>query len=84
MRLLLSPYAVTGQVQALLVTHNTWFLSEILPRIHPVAARTLPVGIPPAELFARMEFRLWMDNGTDLPASSPREVRGTPGLREVG
>lgn len=71
MRLLLSPYAVTGQVRSLLVTHNTWFLSEILPRLHPGRAHRLPRGVPPSELFARMRFELWMDNGAAPPPSAP-------------
>jgi hypothetical protein len=73
-RLLLSPYAVTGHSQALLVTHNTWFLSEVLPRLFPRAARATPKGVPPNELFARMRFELWMDNGAVAPPSAPRGV----------
>lgn len=75
LKLLLSPYAVTGQVQSLLVTHNTWFLSEVLPRLCPAApAIAMPRGVAPAELFARMRFELWMDNGVVAPASAPRRV----------
>lgn len=74
MRLLLSPYAVTGRAHALLVTHNTWFLSEILPRVVSGTRRLTPRGVPPSELFARMRFELWMDNGTVPPPSAPRGV----------
>ena len=74
MNLLLSPYAVTGQIQALLVTHNTWFLSEVLPRL--CATKILrPRGVPPVELFARMSFELWMDNGAVAPPSAPKGIR---------
>lgn len=74
MRLLLSPYAVTGQTHALLVTHNTWFLSEVLPRLCSTKI-LVPRGVPPAELFARMSFELWMDNGAVAPPSAPKEIR---------
>ncbi|HEY1549536.1 MAG TPA: hypothetical protein VGG28_17030, partial [Kofleriaceae bacterium] len=74
MQLLASPYAVTGLEQALLITHNTWFLSEILPRLcSRVPSR--PRGVPPAELFGRMTFELWMDNGAVPPPSAPRGIR---------
>jgi hypothetical protein len=70
--LLRSPYAVTGLTASLLVTHNTWFLSEILPRILPRRARpAFPRGVAPAEIFARMRFELWMDNGAEPPPSAP-------------
>jgi hypothetical protein len=74
MALLLSPFGVTGCVRSLLVTHNTWFLSEMLP---PILRRRPAIahGVRPDELFARMAFRLWMDNGSALPPSAPREQR---------
>ncbi len=79
MKLLLSPHAVTGQVHSLLVTHNTWFLSELLPRLCPdTPSIGLPHGVPPDELFARMRFELWMDNGSAAPPSAPTRIhRGT-------
>jgi hypothetical protein len=73
--LLLSPFAVTGRVSALLVTHNTWFLSEVLPRLCSMRSRPiLPRGVPPAEIFARMRFELWMDNGIVPPPSAPTRI----------
>lgn len=81
--LLLSPYAVTGHVQSLLVTHNTWFLSEVLPRLLPAhRSMGLPRGVPPAELFARMRFELWMDNGVVAPPSAPTRVHHGAGSGE--
>lgn len=74
MRLLRSPYAVTGRVQALLVTHNTWFLSEVLPRLCATRGRAAR-GVPPGELFQRMSFELWMDNGAVAPPSAPKRIR---------
>lgn len=74
--LLLSPYFITGEVKALLVTHNTWFLGEIVPRLLGRSPRLAVRGVPPGELFERMEFRMWMDNGRALPASSPEHRFG--------
>ena len=66
---------MTGLVASLLVTHNTWFLSEILPRIFPRRARpAFARGVAPGELFARMRFELWMDNGAAPPPSAPTRV----------
>jgi hypothetical protein len=78
MRLLRSPYAVTGYVQSLLITHNTWFLSEVLPRLCPTIGGALPRGVPPAELFQRMRFELWMDNGIVAPPSAPSRIHDRP------
>jgi hypothetical protein len=77
-RLLLSPYAVTGLVSALLVTHNTWFLSEVLPRIFGRCGPALVKGVAPGELFDRMRFELWMDNGAVAPPSAPKRITHTP------
>lgn len=74
MRILLSPYFVTGRVRALLVTHNTWFLGAILPRLIRRPPRLVPPGVRPDELFARMRFEAWMDNGAALPPSAPRRT----------
>lgn len=84
MALLRSPYAVTGQIQALLVTHNTWFLAEVLPRLCSTTI-ALPRGVPPGELFARMRFELWMDNGAVAPPSAPSKIcnRRSGGDRDV-
>ncbi|MEN0063474.1 MAG: hypothetical protein AAGA48_15085 [Myxococcota bacterium] len=83
MRLLLSPYFVTGRIRALLVTHNTWFLGELLPRLCRRPPRLVPPGVPPDELFARMKFEAWMDNGATLPKSAPRRSAFTPLSKEA-
>lgn len=70
--LLLSPWAVTGRVEALLVTHNAWFLGEVLPALFPSVRREVVDAVRPDELFARMAFELWMDNGAALAPSCPR------------
>jgi len=67
--LLLSPLANTGQKTALLVTHNSWFINEIVPRLFNRKAEIKDFSITPAELFDNMSFQLWMDNGSDFPDS---------------
>lgn len=69
--LLLSPLSVTGQFKSLLVTHNSWFLGQIVPRLFPdapFALRECPLS--PADLFAAMSFEPWMDNGAGWPPSA--------------
>jgi len=68
-RLLLSPLAVTGRVKSLLFTHNSWFINDILPQIHPQAAVIEDFSITPAEVFSSMELQPWMNNGLCSPNS---------------
>jgi len=72
--LLVSPYAVTGKMSSLLLTHNTWFLNEVLPQVFGKCGPLLAPGVAPAELFDRMRFELWMDNGAVPPPSAPRKI----------
>lgn len=69
--LLLSPLAATGQLKSLLVTHNSWFLTQIVPKLFPdfpVALQHYPLSA--TDLFASMRFELWMDNGAAWPPST--------------
>jgi len=66
-QLLLSPLAITGQLKSLLITHNSWFLNEILPQVLKRRPLIQNFGISPDMLFTRMEFRLWMNNGQVMP-----------------
>jgi len=69
-RLLLSPLAVTGRVKSLLITHNSWFINEILPQVYPQAAAVIEdFSITPAEVFLSMELQPWMNNGLCSPSS---------------
>ena len=83
MRLLLSPFSVTGSVAALMFTHNTWFLNEVLPRVVHDAPRGMLPGIAPSELFEGMRFRPWMDNGAATPPSYPKTLRAIPSASPV-
>lgn len=69
-RLLLSPLNHTGQAKSLLLTHNSWFVNDIVPFIFKTAPCLRIFSISPAELFERMDFRLWMDNGAEYPPSA--------------
>jgi hypothetical protein len=68
--LLLSPLANTGSLTSLFVTHNSWFINEIVPKVlkrNPVITN---FNISPADFFDRMDFQLWMDNGSSIPPSA--------------
>jgi hypothetical protein len=68
--LLLSPLSNTGIKASLLITHNSWFINDIVPRILKRKPEVKDFTIKPSDLFDNMSFRLWMDNGSDYPASS--------------
>jgi hypothetical protein len=70
MNLLLSPLNNTGLKSSLLITHNSWFMNEIVPRILNRKIEIKDFDIKPADLFDNMSFKLWMDNGSSYPKSS--------------
>ncbi|MBN9299965.1 MAG: hypothetical protein J0I41_23385 [Filimonas sp.] len=67
--LMLSPLANTGMQAALLITHNSWFINTILPKLFNRKMEIRDFDITPADLFNNMQFQLWMDNGNSYPAS---------------
>jgi hypothetical protein len=69
MELLLSPLANTGIQRSLLITHNSWFINEIVPRVLQRPIEIKDFSIKPGDLFDNMNFRLWMDNGSSYPKS---------------
>jgi hypothetical protein len=69
-RLLLSPLSYTGQAKSLLITHNSWFINHIIPLIFNTLPNLKEYAIAPSELFNRMSFKLWMDNGSAYPESA--------------
>lgn len=83
--LLLSPLAATGRVSSLLITHNSWFINAVLPRIFDVMPVITDFPIVPSQLFNAMEFRPWMDNGLACPPSAKQldQMRVNPRLRSV-
>lgn len=68
--LLLSPLNNTGQIKYLLITHNSWFINEITPKIFNRSIDLKSFNISPSDLFNRMNFEIWMDNGLDYPKSA--------------
>lgn len=67
--LLLSPLSNTGLKASLLITHNSWFINEIVPRILKRNVEVKDFDIKPSDLYNNMAFRLWMDNGSAYPES---------------
>lgn len=68
--LLLSPLSNTGKVKSLLITHNSWFLNDIAPKILGRRPEIRNFSIAPSDFFNRMKFELWMDNGMAFPKSA--------------
>ncbi|USA52896.1 hypothetical protein NDN13_15795 [Acinetobacter sp. C32I] len=68
-QLMLSPLALTGKLHSLLLTHNSWFIYDILPRIEQ-QPKLDNIVYSPADFFNAMHFELWMDNGMAIPASA--------------
>ncbi len=68
--LLLSPLANTGSIKSLLITHNSWFINEIVPKILKREPEIKNFNIKPNHLFDRMRFEPWMNNGFDYPNSA--------------
>ena len=68
--ILLSPLSNTGKIESLLITHNSWFLNDVIPRIlnRPKTIKTFSVS--PSDLFNNLKFELWMDNGSMYPKSA--------------
>lgn len=69
MELLLSPLGVTGLEKSLLITHNSWFINEIVPKVLNRKVEIKNFDIKPSDLFNNMQFKLWMDNGSSYPES---------------
>ncbi len=62
--LLLSPLAITGQVKSLVITHNSWFLNEIIPKIFKNRIpKIIDFDLLPSQIFENMEYKSWMNNG---------------------
>lgn len=68
--LLLSPLANTGSLTSLFITHNSWFINDIVPKVLKREPLVTNFDISPADFFDRMNFQLWMDNGSAIPPSA--------------
>lgn len=67
--LLISPLNNTGIKSSLLITHNSWFINEIVPKVLKREVEIKDFEIRPSDLFDNMAFKLWMDNGNSFPKS---------------
>lgn len=67
--LLLSPLSNTGLISSLLITHNSWFINEIVPKVLKRKVEIKDFEIRANDLFDNMAFKLWMDNGISFPKS---------------
>jgi hypothetical protein len=68
--LLFSPLSHTGRLVSLLLTHNSWFINFIIPKIYNRSVLFKEVEISPSIFFNNMKFELWMDNGSVYPKSA--------------
>lgn len=68
--LMLTPLAYTGRLKSLLITHNSWFVNSILPKVFDTRPLFRDFMIEPSVLFNSMSFELWMDNGMQYPKSA--------------
>lgn len=70
--IMLSPLAVTGQLKSLLLTHNSWFINRIIPKITKRPPIITEFNLCPAIFFETMRFEHWMDNGIVYPPSAKK------------
>ena len=71
-QLLISPLSHTGKLVSLLITHNSWFLNFILPKIFQTSIIIDDIELSPSIMFNNMNFELWMDNGNAIPQSAKK------------
>ena len=80
---LMSPLAATGKLKSLLLTHNSWFINRILPRMSNFRPLWMDFDIAPSLFFNAMRFELWMDNGFDYPASAKNMTKNQISSNDV-
>lgn len=74
--LLMSPLWNTGKIKSLLITHNSWFIGHILPKVFKnIKPQVKSFSVSPQKLFARMSFPSWMNNGHGIPPSFEKIYR---------
>ena len=62
--IILSPLVISGKLSSLLITHNSWFINEVLAKISKRTTRLEDCPISSKLLFDKMNYADWMDNGT--------------------
>lgn len=73
--LMLSPLSTTGQLKSLLLTHNSWFINTILPKVFQTKPQITDFDLAPSVFFNALNFELWMDNGLVYPPSAEKLQR---------
>lgn len=68
-QLMLSPLVLTGKLHSLLLSHNSWFIYDILPKIGQLP-KLDNIVYSSADFFNAMHFELCMDNGMAIPVSA--------------
>jgi len=71
-QLLISPLSHTGKMISLLITHNSWFLNTIVPKVFSKTLIIDDMELSPSIVFNNMNFELWMDNGNGIPQSAKK------------
>lgn len=68
--IMLSPLYITGKLRSLFVTHNSWFIGFILPKISKgIKVELKNCNISPSYFFNKMNYKPWMQNGNGVPPS---------------
>lgn len=69
--LMLSPLSNTGQIKSLWITHNSWFVGQILPMLYKNIKFNIKnySQFAPSIMFNRMRFDNWIQNELDFPPS---------------
>ena len=75
LNLLLSPLHISGQLKSLLITHNSWFIYEVMAKIFHRHTLIDNFPLSPKLLFEKMNFAPWMDNGRGSFPSSTKKVK---------
>lgn len=68
--ILVSPLYNTGLIKSLWLTHNSWYIGEILPHVFSIAREIRNFGEnAPSIFFNRMRYADWVQNGNGAPPS---------------
>lgn len=71
--LMMMPLWLTGEIKSLFVTHNSWFIGFILPKVFKyVKLEIKNYNISPSYFFNKMDYKPWMQNGHGFPPSFQR------------
>lgn len=72
--LMMSPLGNTGEIKSLYITHNSWFVLEIIPKIFDIVLKPKTYNIKPADLFDKVKYADWM-HGKNVPSPQKNSER---------